>query len=345
MATLPCIPVRLAALIMEALPGASRPAEHQASEVPTAGEVSMVAVAVTGNSNLSKHCNSRYGEDIMNEKKTTFEKVFRGRLAATTAFATFALLMAASVPSFAQHSAPETFSSPEEASRALFLAVKQNDDQAMMKVLGAGKDLISLEDEVENKQEREEFVNKYQEMHRLVREPDQTTVLYIGAENWPFPVPIVSSSGAWRFDAKTGMREVLYRRIGENETKAIEACHVLAETVRDQRSNLEGGAADNPISSLLKTSNGGSVNGQNQQVRSQGYYFRILTGQKKIAPGEGNTGVSFIAYPVEYRKSGVMTFIVSEDDVVYQKDLGPNTGNVAKTLTTYKPGLTWRPTE
>jgi hypothetical protein len=110
----------------------------------------------------------------------------------------------------------------------------------MMKVLGAGKDLVSLEDEVENKQEREEFVNKYQEMHRLVREPDQTTVLYIGAENWPFPVPLVSRQGSWYFDSKTGMREVLYRRIGENETKAIEACHDLAETVRDQQTSKEG---------------------------------------------------------------------------------------------------------
>jgi hypothetical protein len=91
---------------------------------------------------------------------------------------------------------------------------------------------------------------------------------------------------------------------------------------------------------LLKTSNGGSLNQQNQPVRSQGYYFRILSGQKKIAPGERNTRVSFIAYPVDYRKSGVMSFIVSEDDVVYQKDLGPNTGKVVKTLTTYKPGPT-----
>jgi hypothetical protein len=281
----------------------------------------------------------------MNGKKTTFEKAFRGKVTATAAFATFALLVAASAPlGFAQNPGPESFSSPEEASRALFLAVKQDDDQKMMRILGSGKALISLEDEVQDKREREEFVNKYREMHRLVHEPDRTTVLYIGAENWPFPVPIVSSNGAWHFDAKTGMREVLYRRIGENETRAIEACHALAEGGRENQSDAGDGSADNPISALLKASTDGSAK-QTEPVQSHGYYFRILTGQKKNAPGQGKRGISYVAYPVEYRRSGVMTFIVSDDDVVYEKDLGPNTRTLAKTMTTYKPSTTWRQVE
>jgi hypothetical protein len=278
----------------------------------------------------------------MNRKKTTFEVGFIGRVTATTAFATFALLVAACAPlGFAQNAGPENFSSPQEASRALFLAVKQDDDQKMMKILGGGKALVSLEDQVQDKGERKEFVDKYQEMHRLVHEPDRTTVLYIGAENWPFPVPLVSRNGTWHFDARAGEREVLYRRIGANETKAIEACHALAEGKEDQQSSIEGGTTDDPIRALRKASNEGSAN-QNEPVQSNGYYLRILTGQKKNAPGKGNTGVSFVAYPVEYRKTGVMTFIVNKDDVVYEKDLGPNTRTLAKTMTSYKPSPTWR---
>jgi hypothetical protein len=286
----------------------------------------------------------------MNKHKIRFEKTIRGRLTAMAAFATFALLMAAGAPlGFAQALAPQTFSSPEEACRALFLAVKQNNDKAMMKVLGGGKALISLEDEVQNKAEREEFVNKYQEMHRLVREPDRTVVLYIGAENWPFPVPLVSRQGSWYFDSKTGMREVLYRRIGENETRAIETCHALAQGDRDNQSDLEGEPDDDSTTSTLRTKakkaeaeNESSAIQKDQPVESHGYYFRIVSGSNKNSADEDKAGVSVVAYPVEYRKTGVMTFIVSDDDVVYEKDLGPNTVKVAKSMTAYKPGTTWQ---
>ncbi|MCU1310471.1 MAG: hypothetical protein JWO20_1596 [Candidatus Angelobacter sp.] len=282
----------------------------------------------------------------MNRKTTTFEKALRARLTAMAASATFALLLAGyAPPGFAQSPAPQNFSSPEKASRALVAAVKADDDEAMMKILGAGKALVTLEDQAQNKQEREQFVNKYNEMHRLVLEPDRTTVLYIGAENWPFPVPLVSSNGTWHFDARTGMREVLYRRIGENETKAIETCHALAETKREEQSSQEGGAGGNSLSALLTASNDGSAKLQDKPVQSDGYYFRVLRGANKNAHDAGDTGVSFIAYPVEYRESGVMTFIVSGDDVVYQKDLGPNTGKLGKTMTTYQPGSTWRKAE
>jgi hypothetical protein len=280
-------------------------------------------------------------ENIMNEKKTIFEKAFSDRLTPVAAFALLALLASAPL-CFAQRLAPESFSSPEKAANALVAAVKADDDQALMKILGGGKVLVSLEDEVQNKQERERFVRKYQEMHRLVHEPDRTTVLYIGAENWPFPVPLVATGGTWHFDARTGMREVLYRRIGENETKAIEALHVLAQAKREDASSQDGETADSSIRDLLKKSNDGSAS-QNEPVRSNGYYFRILGGQNKNAPDDGNTGHTFIAYPAEYRQSGVMTFVVS-DDVVCEKDLGPNTGKLGKSMTTYQPS-TWRKAE
>src|SRR5580700_1768636 len=136
--------------------------------------------------------------------------------------------------SFAQDSPqPRTFSSPGEASDALFQAAKKEDEPALEAILGAGKEVTSSSDEVEDKLEREQFGEKYQEMHRLVQEPDGSTVLYIGAENWPFPVPLVSENGAWYFDSKTGTQEVLFRRIGENETTAIEVCEEFALTTSE----------------------------------------------------------------------------------------------------------------
>src|SRR6202022_1950771 len=143
--------------------------------------------------------------------------------------------------SLAQKSGPTTFSSPREASNALFQAVQNSDEETLERILGAGKEVTSSSDEIEDKLERERFSQKYQEMHRLVREPDGTTVLYIGAENWPFPIPLVSKNGAWYFDSDTGMQEILFRTIGENETTAIQVCHhVLAKAKQSSETETTG---------------------------------------------------------------------------------------------------------
>ena len=130
--------------------------------------------------------------------------------------------------SFAQESQPRTFSSPGAATDALFQAAHNKDEQALEAILGAGKEVTSSSDEEQDKLEREQFCQKYQEMHRLVQESDGSTVLYIGAENWPFPVPLVSKNGEWYFDSDRGKQEILFRRIGENETTAIEVCQEFA---------------------------------------------------------------------------------------------------------------------
>src|SRR5450432_3111428 len=130
-------------------------------------------------------------------------------------------------PGFAQASAPKTFSSPAAASNALFQAVQNDDEQALQAILGGGKEITSSNDDIEDKLERDGFVQKYQQMHRLVREPDKTTVLYVGAENWPFPVPLVSQNGRWHFDSRAGTNEILCRRIGDNETMTIGAFRLL----------------------------------------------------------------------------------------------------------------------
>ena len=288
-------------------------------------------------------------KEIMRDTNIRFENLPGRGLAATVASATFALLLTGYAQAcFAQQPGAKPFSSAEEASHALYLAVQSDNEEAMTKILGAGKELVSLDDKIQDKLERDRFTRKYQEMHRLVREPDATTVLYIGAENWPFAIPLVSENGAWHFDAKIGMEEVLFRRIGENEVTAIEACHALVAAEKEHK-RLVGHSSGQAIRALLvNAGTDGTV------IPFHGYYFRILTSQGKNATS-GTRQISdrktpsgrfaFVVYPAEYRSTGAMTYLVNQDDVVYEKDLGPDTVQVAKGMTKYNPDSTWHPAE
>ncbi|HXP40922.1 MAG TPA: DUF2950 family protein [Candidatus Acidoferrales bacterium] len=233
---------------------------------------------------------------------------------------------------------PKTFSSPAEASGALFQAAQREDEPALEAILGAGKEVTSSSDDVEDKLERERFSQKYQEMHRLVREPDGSTVLYIGAENWPFPIPLVSKNGVWYFDSKTGIEEIKFRRVGENETTAIQVCNafVMAKKQGETKAAGEDDSISQYVQGLLSA---GVTNGDNNESSPfHGYYFRIVTdnsaAQNKgdVAGGTKRDGLVLIAYPADYRSSGVKTFIVSQDNVVYEKDLGPKTATVAPSI-------------
>jgi hypothetical protein len=233
--------------------------------------------------------------------------------------------------SFAQDAQPKTFASPSEASDALFQAAQKKDEPALEAILGAGKDVTSSSDEDEDILEREQFTNKYQEMHRLVQEPDGNTVLYIGAENWPFPIPLVSKNGAWYFDSETGKLEILFRRIGENEATAIEVCQefVMAKSTRAAKA-----ASYDPITQFAESLvSARAANASNKELNPfHGYYFRIVT--ENSAPevsgrSKRKGGLILVAYPAEYKSSGVMTFVVSRGGVVYEKDLGPGTTTVA----------------
>jgi Protein of unknown function (DUF2950) len=257
--------------------------------------------------------------------------------------------------SFAQKSTQQSFPSAEAASHALFVAVQSDSDQAVAQILGGGTELVSTDDSAEDKLEREQFGKKYQEMHRLVREPDGTTVLYVGAENWPFPVPLVAKAGAWYFNAAAGKEEVLFRRIGENEATAIETCHALFLTRQRQESTATG---DDPVTQYARTlvsaheTNAGREPTAGKEEPSgpfHGYYFRILSGQPPSGQpktGAGaNAGFAFIAYPAEYRSSGVLTFVVTQDNVVYKKDFGPDTAKLAQKMTAATPSSSWHAAE
>lgn len=295
--------------------------------------------------------------------------------ATLTNFAAVAILLTvcSSVPSVAQQPGQKTFSSPEDASHALLTAAQSNDEKALLDILGTdGKEIVSSGDDAEDAENRANFVKKYQEMHRLVKEADGTTILYIGAENWPTPIPLLNKGQTWYFDTGAGKAEILYRRVGRNEMSAIRVCQELVAAQKEysaehnayaQKVFSEQGQQDglywkasgdhlSPIGPLVAA----AVIERDASAPTpyRGYYYRIVTRQGKSAPGGAKSyvvngkmtgGFAFVAYPAEYRSSGVMTFIVSEDGAIYQKDLGKKTGSLAKAMTEYSPNSSWKKAE
>ena len=217
------------------------------------------------------------------------------------------------------------------------------------------------------------FVEKYGQMHRLVREPDAETTLYIGAENWPLPIPLVEKNGVWHFDADLGRMEILYRRVGGNEMDSVETLRALVDAENEYFSgNSESTGAREYAQRLASQpgkhdglywegSNGpddcpiGPYVAQASYDRSDrkplhGYFFRVLTEQgpqarggarNYIVDGKMTGGFAFVAFPAEYRSSGVKTFIVNENGRVFEKDLGPMTAQLAKSMKAFNPDATW----
>lgn len=291
-----------------------------------------------------------------------------------------ALLLMAGVfahAGFAQGERPKTFSTPEEAAQVLYTAARNNDEEVLLEIFGAnGRQILHSGDKREDAESRATFLREYEEMHRLVQEPDRTVTLYIGAKNWPVPVPIVNKAGSWFFDTSRGMQEILFRRIGRNEISAIQLCRALAEAQKEyfqehhayaqkifsnegKHDGLYWEASDHqptsPVGPLIAqaVADGYAVR-RESAIPYWGYFFRILTSQGRNAPGgaksyvtEGKMkgGFAFVAYPAEYRSSGVKTFLVGTDGVVYEKDLGKNTEAIASSMKQFNPDPTWQETE
>jgi hypothetical protein len=233
------------------------------------------------------------------------------------------------------HTDQPTYLSAEDAAGALFQAAQSGSEQAVQKVLGADKDLVSSADAAADELDRKQFAQKYQQMHRLARQPDGATILYVGAENWPFPVPLVARNGSWRFDTDAGATEVLFRRIGENEMTVMHVCHSLLEAQRKPGTDdgvTAPAQADSVITTLLSGTGGG-----NETVPYHGYNFRILSRSPE--------GFTAVAYPAAYRSSGVMTFLVTPNKMVYEKDLGPAGAKTAQKMTQLRPDSTWTPAD
>lgn len=300
----------------------------------------------------------------------------------TTRLAVFALCFLGSI-SVLRAAPPEQkmFASPAEASSAVFRAAEADDTATLVNIFGAdAKDILFSGDAAEDKNSREQFVRKYEEMHRVVEESDETVRLYIGAENWPMPVPLVKQDAGWHFDARAGKEEIRFRQIGRNEIVGMrvlqalvdaqkeyyaespdgEAQHYARQFVSDEGThnglywNIARGESESPIGLHLAYAGLDNVRAKPGTKPFYGYYFKILNRQGDHAPGgtmnyivDGKLteGFAFLAYPAEYGTTGVMSIIVGEDAVLYQKDLGPRTAEVAGTMHEYNPDKTWMPVE
>lgn len=282
--------------------------------------------------------------------------------------------------SFAQQGGEKTYPGPGEAALALYNAAKAHDTAGINAILGsASGDLTHTGDDVADNNMRDNFLRRYEQMHRVVIEPDGTATLYVGAENWPFPISIAkNASGAWYFDTESGKKEILYRRVGTNENDAIQILYTLVDAQREYASEARTGEtgkhyADkflstdgkqdglywktpdsdtpSPIGPLLVQASSEGYHGQQgKRTPFHGYYYRILTKQGAAAKGGARDytvngqlakGFGFVAWPAEYRNSGVMTFIVNQDGTIYEKDLGEDTAKIAAEMTEYNPDKTW----
>jgi hypothetical protein len=232
---------------------------------------------------------------------------------------------------FAGSAKAKTFASASQASQALYEAVRANDGSAIQAILGAGPELISSGNQDNDKLDRQGFVNKYQEMHRLVREPDGNTVLYIGAENWPFPFPLVEKDGKWHFDADEGGQEVLARDIGRNEVAAIKVCEAFSDGTRGGAD--VSGNDESIVQFAAGLRNQNETKGGNA-IPFDGYYFRVV--ENKPAGGV------LVAYPAEYGLTGVMTFMVTPSGSVYENDLGVQSAKEAQQVEG-NPTQDWAP--
>lgn len=290
--------------------------------------------------------------------------------------------------SFAQEPGQKTFSSPSAAAEALAAAAKKHDKPAMLAILGQpGEELIYSGDRVADKKNSDHFVEKYDEMHRFVATGKGRLFLYIGAENWPFSIPLQKSGTKWYFDTAYGRQEVLYRRIGSNELNVIKVCQAIVGAEHDYYAASHDGDSAHQYAEKFK-STPGKQDGLYWKIKSDeqpesplgplvaeaasegyghhhhravgqprpfhGYVYRLLTRQgaaahggaeNYIVDGKMTGGFALVAYPVRYRDSGVMTFVVNQDGQIYQKDLGPQTEQIASEMTDYNPDDTWQPVE
>lgn len=250
----------------------------------------------------------------------------------------------------------KAFSRPMDAAAALYAAARRDDDAMLLTILGPnGKEIVEWnEDANERREQRAMFVQKYDQMHRLVREPDSTVALYVGAENWPLPIPLVKFKNAWYFDSDLGRQEIQYRRIGRNEMEALEVCHTLIDAEKEFQAVahqytakfVSGSAthdglywkstddkARSPIGPYLAHAGVGDADSGKAEP-FYGYFYRITL--------QGSDGYSIVAFPAEYRSSGVMTFMVKPDGTAYEKDLGDKTPALAKQLAASNSDDSWK---
>jgi hypothetical protein len=262
---------------------------------------------------------------------------------------------------------------------ALVKALRDYDKKALLALFGSGSEpLISSGDAVDDRERMEDFLRLYGEANRLEPAGDKKVIVHVGNKDWPFPIPIVKAGERWRFDTKQGKEEILNRRIGENELEAIQTCLAIVDAQREYAAmdrdgdglleytqkfestpgkydglywETSPGEKQSPLGPLVVKARGEGYRKGEKPVPYNGYFYRILTEQGKSAKGGAYSylvkdrmvgGFAVVAYPATYAVSGVKTFVANHEGIVYQKDLGPQTARIAKSMKAYNPDKTWQ---
>jgi Protein of unknown function (DUF2950) len=306
------------------------------------------------------------------------------RIAFATQFVILALIIVIAGCNKSNTPSYKVFASPDDAGNGLLQAAQSGDLNAVLAVFGPdSKNIIFSGDEVQDKATVNKFVEAYGVMHRWRRMPDDAQVLMIGADNFAFPIPLKKNAdGQWYFDVAAGKDEILARRVGRNELAVIDVCGALADAQAQyfQMHHADGsthqyalkfisdtgtqnglywdspeGQPKSPLGPLaaFATDEGYNVK-PNSHAAFHGYYFHMLTRQSSRAPGGAKDylvngkmarGFAFVAYPAEYGNSGIMTFIINQDGLLLQKDLGKDTAATASAMTEYDPDNGWDPVQ
>jgi hypothetical protein len=324
-------------------------------------------------------------ESIMFRDKTKRKNLFLYRYGLAAFIAAITVLIVLGLIASAQDMEQKKFKSPEDAFRALIEAVKNNDTAELLAIFGPeGKDIISSGDAVADRRARERFAKAAADGIKFSKLDDRTTLPIIGKDECSFPIPIVKSGQGWVFSTEEGKQEIINRRIGRNELNTIQVALAYVDAQREYASkdrNGDGvlqyaqhfvshkyrkdglyweaapGEERSPLGPLFfrATEEGYTVKGKGEKPAPYyGYYFKILKSQGSNAPGgerkyltDGKmiAGFGLVAYPAQYGVSGIMTFIVNQLGILYEKDLGPNTEELAKAMTKYDPDKTWKQVE
>ena len=307
---------------------------------------------------------------------TTIMTTLLRRILITLLAATSLAASAATPPAATQR----TFSSPDEAVKALVEAVRAADEKKLLAVVGPkSKEWIWSGDKVADRADWKRFLDAYDKKNAVVAQGDGKAVLNVGNDDWPFPAPLVKRGAAWAFDAQAGREEVINRRVGRNELSTIQSLLAVVDAQREYAAGSDGayakvfrsskgkkdglywpaaaGEKQSPLGPMAATAaregyGGAAASGKPQPYH--GYLFRMLTGQGKTAAGgaydyvvKGRMigGFAVVAYPASYGLSGVKTFLVNHDGVVYEKDLGPGGAELAVKMTRFDPDKGWEKTQ
>jgi hypothetical protein len=294
-------------------------------------------------------------------------------------FALLALAALALPQAHAQPAGQKTFSSSKEAVDAFIQALREGNSSTLLAILGPGTEaIISTSDAVGDKTVREHFLADYDLKHSLTEAAPNQLTLNVGKDGWPCPIPLVRAGDEWYWDGAAGKEEILYRRIGANELAAIDACKGVVAAQRDYAATghdglpagifakrlvsdsgkqnglywkVSEGENPSPAGPLLAQASAEGYGGAQKGSPYHGYYYRILEAQganakggakSYIVEGEMTGGFAVIAYPADYRSSGVMTFLVNENGMIFQKDLGEKTADLGQKMTEYNPDKSWK---